>query len=65
MAARWLQRLLLLALCLGIVGGFAGQPVAAADHRYFPETGHYLGGEFRHYWERNGGLYVFGCPIPE
>ncbi len=34
-------------------------------YRYFPETGHSLGGIFREYWEKNGGLYVFGYPISE
>lgn len=43
----------------------APQPTRAADPIYFPETGHYLGGAFRDFWERNGGLYVFGYPISE
>jgi hypothetical protein len=42
-------------------------PVAApppgAD--LFPETGHSLGGAFRDYWQRNGGLATFGYPISE
>lgn len=33
--------------------------------RYFPETGHTLTGEFRSYWERRGGLEIFGYPISE
>ena len=33
--------------------------------RYFPETGHTLRGEFFNYWERNGGLAVFGYPLSE
>ena len=44
------------------------QPVDGAgspDSRYFPETGHTLSGEFRAYWERGGGLAVFGYPISE
>ena len=32
---------------------------------YFPETGHYLGWQFRTYWEGNGGLPVFGYPMTE
>ncbi|WP_110514031.1 S8 family peptidase [Herpetosiphon llansteffanensis] len=32
---------------------------------YFPETGHNLRGEFKNYWDRNGGLAVFGYPISE
>jgi type VII secretion-associated serine protease mycosin len=31
----------------------------------FPETGHTLRGEFRRFWEANGGLPVFGYPITE
>jgi hypothetical protein len=33
--------------------------------RLFPETGHSLCPPFRAYWERNGGLAVFGYPISE
>lgn len=33
--------------------------------RYFGETGHSLGGRFLDYWERNGGLALFGFPISE
>jgi spore germination protein len=32
---------------------------------YYPETGHTLGGAFRDYWEKNGGLSMFGYPISE
>ena len=32
---------------------------------YFPETGHSLGGVFRLYWERNGGLPFYGYPLSE
>lgn len=35
------------------------------DRRFFPETGHSLGGAFRDYWERNGGLAQFGLPLTE
>ncbi len=35
------------------------------DHRYFPETGHSLNYAFKGYWERHGGLAVFGYPISE
>lgn len=33
------------------------------DPYYFPETGHYLSGRFRQYWEERGGLFVFGLPL--
>lgn len=33
--------------------------------RYFPETRHSLCAPFRTFWERHGGLAVFGLPISE
>lgn len=53
--------------------GFLGKAFHAVDPpaaalpgaRYFPETGHNLSGDFRAYWERNGGLAVNGYPITE
>ncbi|HVX30134.1 MAG TPA: glycoside hydrolase family 3 N-terminal domain-containing protein, partial [Nitrolancea sp.] len=33
--------------------------------RFFPETGHTLGGGFLAYWNKFGGLPVFGYPITE
>lgn len=33
--------------------------------RYFAETGHSLCPPFRAFWERNGGLAIFGYPISE
>jgi len=33
--------------------------------RYFPETGHWVGGKFRQYWQTTGGLAVHGYPISE
>ncbi|MBC8077405.1 MAG: hypothetical protein H7Y32_15125, partial [Chloroflexales bacterium] len=38
---------------------------AATGCRYFPETRHSLCPPFRAFWERNGGLRVFGLPISE
>ncbi len=35
------------------------------DRLYFPETGHTLSYGFKQYWERYGGLPVFGYPISE
>lgn len=32
---------------------------------YFPETGHTLTGKFKDFWEKNGGLPIFGFPITE
>jgi hypothetical protein len=36
---------------------------AAARERCFPETGYCVSGAILDYWERNGGLAVFGYPI--
>jgi LPXTG-site transpeptidase (sortase) family protein len=45
----------------------AFQPVAGPQGTddFFRETGHTLGGEFRNFWRRNGGLATFGYPISE
>lgn len=32
---------------------------------YYPQTGHSLGGVFKTYWEKNGGLAQFGYPWTE
>jgi hypothetical protein len=39
--------------------------VAGNNARYFRETGHTLQGDFRAFWERYGGLPIFGLPISE
>jgi hypothetical protein len=36
-----------------------------SNTRYFPQTGHRLSHGFKSYWERNGGLPIFGYPISE
>lgn len=33
--------------------------------RFFPETGHSLGGRFLAYWDSHGGLAQFGLPLTE
>ncbi len=35
------------------------------DQMYFPETQHSIRGGFKAYWERHGGLPIFGYPISE
>jgi hypothetical protein len=40
-------------------------PAQAQGKLYFPQTGHFLGGAFRSYWERNGGVEIFGYPVSE
>lgn len=33
--------------------------------RYFPDTGHYVCGEFREFFERRGDVEIFGYPLTE
>jgi hypothetical protein len=42
---------------------FDGPHVAIWAQRCFPQTGFCISGSIRDYWERNGGLPVFGYPI--
>jgi hypothetical protein len=62
---RWTVALTLLALMLllGALPPAVGQAQAAKV--YFPQTGHYLGGAFRTFWESRGGLALFGYPMSE
>jgi beta propeller repeat protein len=38
---------------------------SSANRRYFPQTGHSLSHGFKRFWERYGGLELFGYPITE
>jgi hypothetical protein len=38
---------------------------SASDRLYFLESGHTLGGAFRQFWEKNGGVQMLGYPISE
>jgi hypothetical protein len=40
-------------------------PDGTAGSRYFPETGHRVGGEFLKYWNEHGGLAQQGYPISD
>ncbi len=57
--ARLVPFLMLLALLPAIPAQAQNAP------RYFPETSHYVRGAFRSFWERNGGVRIFGLPITE
>lgn len=47
-----------------VLAPLAAPPVGAqSDRRCFPETGHCIEDPIRTYWERNGGLPVFGYPV--
>ncbi len=54
---------------LGFLGKAFQSPAAATTardgSRFFAETGHNLSGNFRTYWEKNGGLAIYGLPITE
>lgn len=39
--------------------------VSRPDLRFFPETGHAVGGAFLRYWNERGGLWRFGFPISD
>jgi hypothetical protein len=41
------------------------RPAAAQSSRCFTETNQCIAGPIRDYWERNGGLPIFGFPITE
>jgi len=56
---RWIG----LALALVLVPLFAPGLSQAQSERCFPETGFCISGAIRTYWERNGGLPVFGYPL--
>jgi hypothetical protein len=52
-------------LFLALVVVAVPQQTQAQDRRCFAETGHCIEGPIRQYWERNGGLPVFGYPITD
>ena len=56
----------LLGLLARELTGFQPFPVGpAAPGQLFPETGYTVFGKFLHYWNKRGGLAVFGYPISE
>lgn len=57
-----LTTLLLAALMLSLSGPRLAN---AASLNYYTQTGHYLSGNFKTYWENNGGLDQFGYPLTE
>lgn len=46
-------------------GAIGQRPPASDGSRWFPETGHAIGGAFRAYWEERGGLPIFGYPLTD
>jgi len=57
--------LLLLSVAMVSASHPAARTNAQADGRYYPQTGHTLGGTFYTYWKAHGGLPIFGYPISE
>lgn len=49
------------------IGDFLGEqaPPPPVESRYFPQTEHWVSHGFLRYWERFGGLAVFGYPLTE
>lgn len=55
---------LVVTLVIACVGVLVPQPsMAQTNERCFQETGFCISGTIRSYWEKNGGLPVFGYPI--
>jgi hypothetical protein len=68
MRGKYFERLawrLALAAAL-LLGGLAAAPTrAATDVLYVSATGHYVRGVFRDFWDKRGGLAIFGYPLTE
>src|SRR6266545_365018 len=49
-----------------LLGGLAAAPARAATGvLYVSATGHYMRGVFRDFWDKRGGLAIFGYPLTE
>jgi hypothetical protein len=49
-----------------LLAGLAAVPArAATDVLYVSATGHYMRGVFRDFWDKRGGLAIFGYPVTE
>ncbi len=58
------RTLLLIGVHLIALVPFVTTPADAQhDQRCFSETGHCIAGPIRAFWERHGGLHMFGYPI--
>lgn len=65
MRSQWRVALILGCIFGALLAQAAAFPavLAAQAERCFPETGKWISGRFRSYWEQQGGLPVFGFPI--
>ena len=59
---RFVLFLVLIVSVFGIFTDATATEAAQSDTRCFSETGYCISGSIRQYWERNGGLAVFGFP---
>lgn len=57
--------MLTLVILLGMLPLSVARAQTPVTYFYFAQTGHYLGGVFRTFWEQNGGVDLFGYPITE
>lgn len=55
----------LLVLALLVLGFFPPPAAAQNPIRYVSQTGHYVRGAFRAFWEGRGGVAIFGYPVTE
>lgn len=62
---RWILGVWILTMLLSGLPTPAARAQDVLTYFYFPQTGHYLGGAFRSFWERNGGVNIFGYPVTE
>ncbi len=60
---RCMLTILLVITCVAVMPAHIRPVAAQSDQRCFAETGFCISGPIRAYWERNGGLPVFGFPI--
>lgn len=56
---------ILMAGASGIIAPTRAQVDPGVPVVYFPQTGHYLRGQFLSFWQQNGGVPIFGYPITE
>lgn len=52
-------------LMVAALAASEGSAVAQSSERCFSETGYCIEGRLRAFWERNGGLAVFGLPLSD
>ncbi|MBN1487647.1 MAG: hypothetical protein JW981_08395 [Anaerolineae bacterium] len=67
-AKQYLRKICILTLLVFMTGWFSFGDIAAqgtGSDRYYPETQHTLSARFIEYFDKNGGLEIFGYPITQ